>query len=81
MWANKRKGKAMPSGDAAAVENQSEARHIEETEQPLWEDRTDKENEWSAMCTKNVKSIGQGSRLAAWKTVSSPELLFQIDRV
>ena len=54
MWANKRKGKAMPSGEAVAVENQSEARHFEETEQPLWEDRTDKENEWSAMCTKNV---------------------------
>lgn len=26
----------MPSGEAVAVENQSEARHFEETEQPLW---------------------------------------------
>ena len=81
MWADEREGKAMPSGEAVAVENQSEARHFEETEQPLWEDRTDKENGWSVLRTKNVKSIGHGSRLVAWKNVSSPELLFQIDRV
>lgn len=45
VWANKRKDKAMPSGVAVAVENLNEARHSEETEQRLWEDRTDKENE------------------------------------
>ena len=45
VWANRRKSKAMPSGVAVAVENQSEASHFEETEQRLWKDRTDKENE------------------------------------
>ena len=36
----------MPSaGVAVAAGNQSEARNFEETEQGLWEDRTDKENE------------------------------------
>lgn len=45
VWVNKRKNKAMPSGVAVAVENQNEARHSEDTEQRLWEDRTGKENE------------------------------------
>ena len=45
VWANRRKTKAMPSGVALAVENQSEASHFEETEQGLWRNRTDKENE------------------------------------
>ena len=44
VWANRRKSKAMPSGVAVAVENQSEASYFEETEQRLWKDRTDKEN-------------------------------------
>ena len=45
VWANKLKEKEMPSAVAVAVWNQSETRHFEETEQRLWEDRTDKENE------------------------------------
>lgn len=45
-WANRRKDKAMPSaGAAVAAGSQSEASNYEETEQGLWEDRTDKENE------------------------------------
>lgn len=35
----------MHSGVAVAVEDQSEPTHFEGTEQRLWEDRTDKENE------------------------------------
>ena len=45
VWANKRKDKAMPSGVAVAVENPSEGGYSEETDQGLWEDRTDKEND------------------------------------
>lgn len=35
----------MPSRVAETVEDQSGPRHFEETEQRLWEDRTDEENE------------------------------------
>ena len=45
VWANRRKDKVKPSEVAVAVEDQSEARNRGETEQGLWEDRTDKENE------------------------------------
>ena len=45
VWANRRKNKLTPSGTAGAVEDQREASQVEGTEQGLWEDRTDNENE------------------------------------
>lgn len=45
VWANRRKDKAVLSGAAVAVEDQSEPRHFQGTEQQLWEDLTDTEND------------------------------------
>ncbi len=45
VWANRRKDKAMLSGTEVVAADQGGARHFEGTEQRLWEDRTDKENE------------------------------------
>ena len=45
VWTNKRKDRAGSSGVTVAVDDQTEARQIEGTEQHLWEDRTDKESE------------------------------------
>ena len=45
LWANRRKDKAMRSGTEVVAADQGGPRDIEGTEQRLWEDRTDKENE------------------------------------
>ncbi len=45
VWANRRKDKAVSLNGPVAVEDHRGSRQIEGTEQRLWEDRTDKENE------------------------------------